>query len=192
MSVQYKAFQTTEEADAWVKKYKSFFPSDTDEDKIFIQAIDYYTGMLKPIYNNHLRQHFPIKEANFFYPYLTRMVEKLPTYQIPDNIVVYRYIDKQLLKEICKSYPPKCDSIMQDKGFMSVTLLQDSVWQLRRDKKLNVLLVISVPKGTKGTYVDLLHDSLPEYEIILAPNTKLHIDNKMPFLNNRLECTVVN
>lgn len=75
MSVQYKAFQTTEETDAWVEKYKSFFPSDTDADKIFIQAIDYYTDMLKPTYNNHLRQHFLIKEDNFFYPYMTRMVK---------------------------------------------------------------------------------------------------------------------
>ena len=44
MSIQYKVFQTTEEADAWVEEHKSFFPSDNDNDKIFLQAIDYYAS----------------------------------------------------------------------------------------------------------------------------------------------------
>lgn len=192
MSIQYKVFQTTEEADAWVEEHKSFFPSDNDNDKIFLQAIDYYTGSSKPIYNNHLRQRFPVKEDSYFYPYLMQMIKKLPTYQIPDNITVYRYINKQLLKEMCESYPLKCGSIIQDKGFMSTTLLRESVEEFKSNRKLNILLVISIPKGTKGTYVDLLHDSLPEYEIILAPNTQLRIDYKIPFFNNYFECTVIN
>ena len=192
MSVQYKAFQTTEEADAWVEKYKSFFPSDADDDKIFLKAIEYYTASGNPIFNNYLRYHRSIEKNNYFYTYVTQMVNKLPTYQIPDDIIVYRYINKQFLQVICESYPPKHGSIIQDKGFMSTTLIRESVLQLRRDKKLNVLLVISIPKGTKGTYVGLLHDSLPEYEIILAPNTQFRIDYKVPFINNYLECTVIN
>lgn len=192
MNTQYKAFFSCSEADLWIEKYKSHFPSDSDNDKIFLQALDYYTASGNPIYNNHLRRYRPIEKDNYFYPYVTQMINKLPTYQIPDDIIVYRYINKQLLKEMCESYPPKRGSIMQDKGFMSTTLIRESVWQLRRDKKSNVLLVIRVPKDTKGTYVGLLHDSLPEYEVILAPNTKLRIDNKNLFLNNYFECTVIN
>lgn len=191
MSNLYKEFHTTEEANAWVENYKSCFPSDNDDDKIFLQAIDYYTGSLKPIYNNYLRNNKLMEKDNYFYPYFTRIIEKLPTYEIPDNIIVYRYIDKRLLKEICEPYPPKRGSIMQDKGFMSTSLVRESTCQIRIDRNSHILLVISIPKGTKGTYVDLLHDSLPEYEIILAPNTKLRIDSKS-FFNTYFECTVIN
>lgn len=190
MSKLYKEFHTTEEADAWVEKYKSCFPSDSDDDKIFLQAIDYYTASGNPIFNNHLRRYRPMEKDNYFYPYVSQMIKKLPTYQIPDNITVYRYINKQLLKDMCESYPPKRGSILLDKGFMSTTLIRNSIFNLRLEKKLNVLLIISIPKGTNGTYVGLLHDTLPEYEIILAPNTKLRIDRKSLF-NNYFECTVV-
>lgn len=190
--MQYKEFHSCSEADLWVEKYKSHFPSDNDTDKIFLKALEYYTASGNPIFNNHLRHHRPMEKNDYFYPYVTKMINKLPTYQIPDDIILYRYINKGLLKEMCESYPPKHGSIMQDKGFMSTTLLRESIRQLKTDKKLNILLVISVPKGTKGTYVDLLQDSLPEYEVILAPNTQLRIDNKFPFCNHYFECTVIN
>lgn len=192
MDTQYKEFHSRSEADLWVEKYKSHFPSDNDTDKIFLKALDYYTASGNPIFNNHLRHHKTMEKDSYFYPYVMQMINKLPTYQIPNNIVVYRYINKQLLKEMCNSYPPKHGSIIQDKGFMSTTLLRESVWQLRIDKKLNILLVISIPKGTRDTYVGLLHDSLPEYEVILAPNTQLRIDYKIPIFNTYFECTVVN
>ncbi len=191
MTTEYKIFKTTEEADAWVEKYKSIFPTDSDTDKLFLKAIEYYTASGFPLFNNHLRDHKHLEEDNYFYPYIAKMVEVLPKYHIPEDIIVYRYINKGLLKEMCKSCPLKRGSVIQDKGFMSTTLIRESVCQLRRDKKLNVLLLISIPKGTKGTYVDLLNDSLPEYEIILAPNTRLRVDCKFPFFNNYFECTVI-
>lgn len=123
---------------------------------------------------------------------MAKMFEKLPTYQIPDNIIVYRYINIGLLKEICPSYPPTKGMIIQDKGFMSTTLIRKSVNSYRAGRNQNILLVISVPSGTKGTYVGHLKDALSEYEVILAPNTKLRIDKKSLFCNNYFECTVVN
>lgn len=191
MSIQYKEFHTTDSADTWIQENQHHFPSDADEDKLFLQALDYYTASGNPIFNDHLRQHKTIEKDNYFYPYIVQMTKKLPTYQIPDNIVVYRYINKGLLKAMCDSYPPKRGSILQDKGFMSTTLIRSSIANLKIEKRLNVLLVISLPQGTKGTYIGLLPDSLPEYEILLAPNTKLHVDDKLPFCNNCFWCTAI-
>lgn len=60
-----------------------------------------------------------------------KMVDKLPTYHIPDNIIVYRYISKGLLKEMCPSYPPKKGMLLTDKGFMSTTLVRESITNYR-------------------------------------------------------------
>lgn len=83
-----------------------FFPSDNDTDKIFLKAIDYYTASGNPIFNNYFRYNAKLDSDHFVYPYVMKMIDKLPTYHIPDNIIVYRYISKRLLKAMCPSYPP--------------------------------------------------------------------------------------
>lgn len=192
MSTKYTEFHSPKDTKLWYKKYKDFFPSVKDEDKDFLYALDMYTASANPVFNNHLRHNEPLETSDFYYPYITSMVTKLPTYTIPDNIIVYRYISKGLLKEMCPSYPPKKNMIMQDKGFMSTTLIRNSVNSYRDNRSQNILLVISVPTGTKGTYVGELPNMLTEYEVILAPNTKLRIDNKTPLFNLCFRCTVVN
>lgn len=192
MKTHYKEFHFPDETHSWYIKYKSHFPSDNDNDKEFLQAINYYTASANPLFNNLLRYNAKLESDDFIYPYIIKMIDKLPTYQIPDNIVVYRYISKGLLKEMCLSYPPKKGMIITDNGFMSTTLIRESVNSYRDGRNQHILLVIYVPSGTKGTYVGHLKDTLTEYEVILAPNTKLHIDNKFPFLNCYFECTVVN
>lgn len=192
MKTDYKKFRFPHETHSWYIKYKSYFPSDNDNDKEFLQAINYYTASANSSFNNLLRYNANLESDDFIYPYVIKMIDKLPTYQIPDNIIVYRYISKRLLKAMCPSYPPKTGMIMQDKGFMSTTLIREGVNSYRYGRNQNILLVISVPSGTKGTYVGHLKDTLTEYEVILAPNTKLHIDNKFPFFNCYFECSVVN
>lgn len=191
MKVQYKQFNTSVEANTWANHFKSYFPSDNDDDKKFLTAIDFYSASANPIFNNHLRYNKPLETDDFLYPYVQKMKAKLPNYYIPDNIIVYRYICKGLLKAMCSSYPPKRGMLLHDKGFMSTTLIRESVNDYRSVCHQNILLVISVPSGTKGTYIGLLKNSLKEYEVILAPNTKLRIDNKIPLFNNYFECTVV-
>lgn len=192
MKTKYKKFHFPDEIYSWYIKYKSYFPSDNDNDKEFLQAINYYTASANPLFNNLLRYNTKLDSDNFIYPYIIKMINKLSTYQIPDNIVVYRYISKGLLKEMCPSYPPRTGMVIHDKGFMSTTLIRESVNSYRDGRNQNILLVIYVPSGTKGTYVGHLKDTLTEYEVILAPNTKLHIDNRFPFFNCYFECTIVN
>jgi len=197
MKTLYKKFYSPNEVNIWFDNFKSYFPSESDTDKDFLQAINLYSGHGNRIFNKHLRYNTElnpkIETENFIYSNITKMIDKLQKYQIPDNIIVYRYISKGLLEEICPSYPPKKGMIIQDKGFMSTTLLKESVNNYRHTQhSLNVLLEISIPAGTKGIYIGHLTNTLSEYEIILAPNTKLRIDDKIPFYNCYFKCTVVN
>lgn len=192
MKTQYKRFYTESQVDEWVDKYKNFFPSDNDEDKDFLETLNFYTGNANTPINRYLRHNESLQEIEYFNDIYQKLSAKLPTYQIPDNVVVYRYISKSLLKYMCPSYPPKKGMMLEDKGFMSTTLIQSSISDFRHSHpELNVLLEISIPAGTRGIYVGHLEFTLPEYEIILAPNTKLRIDNKIPFYNGYLQCTVV-
>lgn len=155
------------------------------------KALDLYTASVNHIFNGHLRYNIDID--NFYQQHLKQMIQKIPTYHIPNNIIVYRYISKGLLKEMCPSYPPKAGMIIHDKGFMSTTLIRESMDTHREvDISLKILLKISVPAGTPGTYVGHLKNMLAEYEVILAPNTQLRIDYKFPFYNRYFRCTVVN
>lgn len=193
MKTTFKKFICEKDVDNWVNTYKNYFPSNNDTDKDFLSAIHYYTGNANTILNNALRYDMSILEGNCMQSIFQRMIDKLPTYQIPDNIVVYRYISKGLLKEMCPSYPPKRRMIITDKGFMSTTLIRESIDNHRQsDTTLKILLEISVPAGTKGIYVGHLENTLSEYEVILVPNTKLRIDYKSLFMNKYFQCTVVN
>lgn len=195
MKTAFTQFNNPNDVTAWANQFESCFPSDSDNDKEFISAINYFTSNANVPINNFLRYNYKDSiEPSLIHNIYMQMISKFPTYQIPDNVVVFRYISHQLLKEMCPSFPPKKDMLISDKGFMSTTLLRSCLFDFRkaRNNKLVILLVISIPKGTSGTYVGLLQDSLPEYEIILAPNTHLRIDSKLPFSNRCLWCTVIN
>lgn len=193
MKTTYSQFNNPSEVISWANQFKSCFPSDSDSDKEFISAINYYTSDANVPINRFLRcKHKDSIKASLIHNTYKQMVSKLPTYQIPDNVVVFRYISHQLLKEMCPSFPPKKDMIISDKGFMSTTLLRSYLFDFRKARNLDILLVISIPKGTRGTYVGLLQDSLHEYEIILVPDTHLRIDSKFPFSSRCLWCTVIN
>lgn len=187
--IQYNKFTTPREANLWANKYKAHFPSDSDNDTVFLEAINLYTASAYPLFNNYLRYNKPLDPD--YALYIRSMIEKIPTYNIPDNIVVYRYISKLALEEMSESHHPRKNTILKDKGFMSTTLIRESVDNYQPERTRNILLEISVPSGTKGTYIGLLKNTLSEYEIILAPNTKLRIDDKMIF-NKRIWCTVCN
>lgn len=191
MQKQYTKFRSADEVDLWYEKNKFSFPSDNKTDKELLEALNLYTASVNHILNGHLRYNIEIED--FYQQHLSQMVKKIPTYHIPNNIIVYRYISKGLLKEMCPSYPPKTGMVMHDKGFMSTTLIRESLdTHIQADISLKILLEISVPAGTPGTYVGHLKNMLAEYEVILAPNTQLRIDYKFPFYNRYINCTVIN
>lgn len=192
MKSQYKKFHNAKQVNEWYSTYSSFFPSDKDDDTDFLKTIEFYTGNANTPINRVLRNNGNFQYSEFLYNIYQKMRAKLSSYQIPDNVVVYRYISKNILNYMCSCSSPKKGMIMHDDGFMSTTLLLDSIRDFVRPRpELNVLLEISIPKGTNGIYVGHLDCTEEEYEIILAPNTQLRIDYKTPFVNNYFRCTVV-
>ena len=194
MNKQYKKFNSTTQIDEWYIQYKNYFPSDDDKNQNFLKALDLYTSSANVPINRLLRSSNKSIEDNryeCFYDIYQNLLPQFSTYSIPDNVIVFRYISKSLLEYMCSSSSPKKGIILEDKGFMSTTLFPDSINDFLRSRpELNILLEISVPSGSKGIYVGHLKNSLTEYEIILAPNTRIRIDKKNIF-NNHFHCTVV-
>lgn len=193
MSIKYRKFETKEDADQWVEEYKAYFPKMSDSDTDFLQAIYFYTASANVPINRHLREDNTLldEDDTTLFPMLHSMLVKLPYYHIPDNIIVFRYINKGLLKQMCPNWPLRKGMIISDKSFLSTTLLRHGVDDYLEERNAKVLLEIAIPAGTRGTYVGLA-DTMPEYEVILVPNVKLRIDNICFPFQKKYKCTVIN
>lgn len=191
MGVKYKQFKMEKEVKQWVQEYSGYFPKLTDSDTDFLMALYFYTASENVPINRHLREDNTLLEVgDMAYYDLKSMLQKLPFYHIPDNVTVYRYINRGLLKQMCPNWPPHKGMIISDKGFMSTTLLRHGVDQYLEGRHSNVLLKISIPEGSRGTYVGLT-DTLHEHEIILVPNTKIRIDSFCLPFQKEYKCTVI-
>lgn len=116
--------------------------------------------------------------------------------QIDDNIFVYRYISKKFL-ELMKKWgnssfgPIRRGTQLVERGYMSTTMSLESVENRNyANLRKNSMLIIYVPKGTNGVYVDLLSD-MGENEIIFSPGVKLKVLNNYLF-GKFIECELVN
>lgn len=188
MIKSYKHFYSKTEADLWINEYKTCFPSMEHSDKELLKALDYYTASANVPINNHLRFGNPIKKNDFCYTILNSLLSYIPKYKIPDSITAYRFIPISVWKYLCSGNPHKNMTII-DPGFMSTTLLFHGVDNYKENRKCKIILEISIPIGTPGTYVGLTN-TLSEYEILLAPNTQLQIDSTCIPFQRKFKCTV--
>lgn len=189
MNNHFRRFSSEEEVDLWIEKYKELFPKSTDSDKNFLDALYYYTASANAQINNHLRGLSYLDETCFIYPYMKQMIEKIPLYNIPENIVVYRYIRKRAMKYLC-DIPIRKGTLLCEKGFCSTSLLPHSADDHKEENTSYTYLVISVPAGAKGTYVGLT-DTLTEYEVLLAPNSLLRVDSIYFPFRRTFKCTLI-
>lgn len=120
-------------------------------------------------------------------------VYEINCHPISDDIVVYRYIPKRLIKHMLEwgdSKSLKRNSILLDKGFFSTTLSTDAVkdrdYANLRERSL---FMIYVPKGTPCVYVDHVSD-MHEQEMLFAPGIRLKVIGKYIF-GKFVECIVV-
>lgn len=191
MNVHFHKFETEAEAETWAYENRTLFPNDSNDDKMFLEALDFYTASANVPINNYLRYNICLDEDDPSVSYAQILKRKLHKYHIPDNIIVYRYISKELLDIMKQSDNLQIHGILHDKGFMSTTLIRKSVDAYRKERRQNILLIISVTAGTPGTCVINLKNTLREYEVILAQDTRLRVDFKIPFTNRWIWCTVV-
>lgn len=87
--------------------------------------------------------------------------------RIPEDLILYRIVDDRFINKLIQKN--KVGSAIQERGFMSTSLLKDIARQEEPYNRGNNMLKIYVPKGTIGVYVNVV-DKRNEEEILLFPN----------------------
>lgn len=94
--------------------------------------------------------------------------------RIPENIVVYRYVNEECINELLYSTKFNESKQFYERGFMSTSLLK----KIAKDAPDNsVLLKLYVNKATVGAYVNSVVGR-NEYEMLLQNNLFLRICKK--------------
>ena len=201
----FREFESKDEASEWGKEhYSDWLPElqnqdytpQTSAEKFFRR----YTGT-SHIYNDVLRYNdintYDFTDSNITKDEIIEGSAEINRNLLSENILVYRYVSKKLLK-IMKEWSNlkliKHNSILTDKGFFSTTLSLDSVTgRGYAQNKNSRIFKIYVPKGTPCVYVGLLFDTNEnnENEVLFAPDIKLKVLVNH-WLNRRIECVVVN
>ena len=157
-----------------------------------------YTQGTHYIYNTILRyssiDRYDFEDSSVKKETFIEGINEIKKQHIHEDIVVFRYVDTYLLKDMKKWSGIKIikrNSILTDKGFFSTTLSLDAVFQKNyATLKNHSLFRIYVSKGTPCAYVDLVSD-MGENELLFAPNIKLKVLGNYWF-GKYIECIVVN
>lgn len=201
----YKEFESSDEGNNWGWKY--FGDVLTPNENPAFESVFFYTGSMSRKWNKILRRNPSIESGQFENTaksefvgdtdQIRRIIEVnslLQNHNIPENIVVYRYTDKKVVKKLCSTHILREGMHFKDKGFLSTTLVSDLLLGFAQKHSCNCLMKIYVPKGTRGAYVSIKHPlaKLNEQEILLAPNLQIEIVKvhrfSHPFL---IECKIV-
>lgn len=203
MDIDYKSFKrfTPETAEVWGREnYGNWLPELQNQDyepqtpaKKFFRR---YTQGVHYFFNN-ITRNYDIDTYNFNGSGFTKemfddSINEINRHLIPDDIVVYRYIPKTLIKKMLEwgnSKSLKRNSILLDKGFFSTTLSTEAVKD--RDYanlRKHSLFTIYVPKGTPCVYVDLVSD-MHEQEMLFAPGIRLKVIGKRRF-GKYIDCVI--
>lgn len=96
--------------------------------------------------------------------------------RIPTNIVLYRLVDDKFVSELIEQNKQDRPTPIQEKGFMSTSLLRDIVYADGAYACENNLLKIYVESDTIGIYVNAI-TKRSEEEMLLFPNMYLALTN---------------
>jgi hypothetical protein len=184
----YKEFTTEEEAKKWAEEnYKEWL--------IKIQITEYrypstkinnllygYTGNTYQIYNPMLRGFgkYDKEEIEEYTQYVDIINNEISGLSLKENIVVWRYTYKNMLKLFFENNKIKKNDIFTDKAFMDTTLIPDLLRNFAIEHRCDCLLKLYLPIGTRGAYIDFYdeHHMLNECEFLLPVNTSFILKKK--------------
>lgn len=158
----------------------------------------YYTQGIHYVFNRALRaecdhekffRDSELISTDMFYG----AIDEMKQHSAPENIVVYRYVEPQIFKLMCKWGKVKMlrkNSIIFDKAFLSTTITPETVSSQSYVTFRNKRLKIYVPKGTPCAFLEFIAD-MNENEVLFPPETKLKIIFSSLF-HSYVECIVVN
>ncbi|MFR3835571.1 MAG: ADP-ribosyltransferase [Eubacterium sp.] len=183
----YREFKTIDEAeqwgrslyDSWGKKVKDFERekklSGLFEDGSWAYTpIEYYCGWDYQKINTYYRTGNEMIEDKCKYRAVRMSEELLQAPRIPENIVVYRYVNEECINELLRATKFNESKQFCEKGFMSTSLVKE----IAKDAPDNsVLLKLYVSKATVGAYVNSVVRR-NEYEMLLQNKLFLRICKK--------------
>lgn len=191
----YKEFKTALEAEEWgMKYYKSWADSYKEvmrlakhsvTNSLFTAPIEGYCGYAYRQINQFLRNEVD-NESNIdqeMADILAIVLCSAP--RIPMNIVLYRLVNDKFVSELIKQNKQDRPTPIQEKGFMSTSLLREIVYVGEDYARENNLLKIYVESDTIGIYANAI-TKRSEEEMLLFPNMYLALIN-YPYRDNEID-----
>lgn len=168
----FKEFETSKEGSEWGWKHFADVLTPSESNSAYISVL-FYMGSMARKWNKILRRNPPIENADFedsvkseFHDdgeQLNRIIEinsVLQNHDMPENMIVYRYTDKNIIKELCSSRILKKGMQFVDKGFISTTLVDES----KRLKYQQKFLTDQKFRNQELEYILILIDRYINYE----------------------------
>ncbi|MBE6087089.1 MAG: hypothetical protein E7206_03340 [Clostridium beijerinckii] len=202
----FKEFTTEEDAKKWAKENYGQWLNDiqiteyTYESKNLNDLLYGYTGDMYLIYNRMLRgtekYDSEDEETEEFNQRINIINNEISKFNLKENVVVWRYTYKELLKLLFEKQKIKVGHTFTDKAFIDTTLVPDLLRAFAYTHRYNCLLKLYLPKGTKGVYVEFYHenDYLNECEFLLPLNTTFVLKRKyfsFRYMKTVYECYLV-
>ena len=181
---KYKEFLTVEECRKWGEYYSNWaikykeVMSLTEKIKtkhsLETETVECYCGYSYRQINEFLRfgHDSDTKLYDKMSDILTMVLCSAP--KISSNMVVYRVVNKYFIDEMIHKNKTSNPTPIQEKGFMSTSMLKNIVNNYGDASGEFCLLKIYVPKDTVGVYVNAI-TKRDEEEILLAPNNYLSL-----------------
>lgn len=182
----FREFHSCQDADEWAMHnfgqwIKDIRSAKDNSDKNNIAYLLYtYTGNMNIIYNRFLRgfKIFDKKQSKEFSKNIAIITKEISKFELPENIIVYRYTNRKWFYYLFKYLKPKVGEIFTDKGFMSTTLVPKLLKGFAKEHHYNCILKLYLPKGTKGVYLKFDNSILNEQEFLLPPNSTFKLVKK--------------
>lgn len=178
--ISYREFKTDDDATQWgthyysqwsIKYKKTISLSTRITDGSITDYISGYCGFMYRNINSYLR----FNDGKPQYREMTDMLIlcgcSAPV--IPENVILYRIVCDEFINQMILLNKEKGIPI-QEKGFMSTSLVKDVIINNNEFSNYSNLLKIYVPKGTLGFYVNVI-TKRNEQEMLLLPGNFLRL-----------------
>lgn len=198
---EYREFLTEDETREWGKLYYGEWANNYKKqmrlakgytkDNYVLESIELYCGYNYKKINEGLRNGFG--SSHVMYRMLANVLSMIlcSAPRIPDNIVLYRVVDKEAIQLIMKNNELYTQS--KEMGFLSTSMLK-SIANKDEFSRGEALLKMYVQKGTVGVYVNEV-TRRNEEEILLPPGLYIKLMGE-PYMDETInkmvyECEVI-
>jgi hypothetical protein len=182
----YRQFNDAEEAEAWAQRHYADLLGLPPENEIR-RSVFFYTGSCYRLYNKLLRDCPPLgsdefekidfRESREEIAEIQKINKVLLEHTLPENIVVYRFTHKRIIRRLCNSKLVHKGDVFSDRAFFSTTLVRPLLEGFGKENRCDCILKLYLPKGLPGAYVSFKdgRSCLNEQEFLLPPNIKFRI-----------------